>query len=73
MVKEIMCRISSKTIRPLTHFPLNKMAAISQKKFSDGFSFMNRFVFCFEFHWSLFLRVQFRIFQHWFRQWLGAE
>ena len=26
-----------------------------------------------KFHWSLFLRVQLTIFQHWFRQWLGAE
>ena len=23
-------------------------------------------------HWTLFLRVQLTIFQHWFRQWLGA-
>ena len=31
---------------------------------------------CFElrlkFHWSLFLRVQLTIFQHWFRWWIGA-
>ena len=25
-----------------------------------------------KFHWSLFLRVQLSIFQHWFRWWLGA-
>ena len=25
------------------------------------------------FHWSLFLRVQFTIFQHWFWWWLGAD
>ena len=25
------------------------------------------------FHWSLFLGVQLTIFQHWFRQWLGAD
>ena len=25
------------------------------------------------FHWSLFLRVQLTIFQHWFRWWLGAD
>ena len=25
------------------------------------------------FHWSLFLRVQLAIFQHWFREWLGAD
>ena len=26
-----------------------------------------------KFHWSLFLRVQLTIFQHWFRQWPGAD
>ena len=25
-----------------------------------------------KFHWNLFLRFQLTIFQHWFRQWLGA-
>ena len=25
------------------------------------------------FHWSLFLRFEFTIFQHWFRWWLGAD
>ena len=26
-----------------------------------------------KFHWSLFLMFQLRIFQHWFRKWLGAD
>ena len=26
-----------------------------------------------KFHWSLFLRIHSTIFQHWFRQWLGAD
>ena len=30
------------------------------------------FEFRLNFHWSLFLGVQLAIFQHWFRQWLGA-
>ena len=30
------------------------------------------FEFRLKFHWSLFLRVQLTIFQHWFRKWLGA-
>ena len=32
-----------------------------------------KFCFLIKFHWSLFLRVQLTITQHWFRQWLGAE
>ena len=36
--------------------------------------FMNdKFVFRFEFHQSLFHRVQLTINQHWFRRWLGVE
>ena len=35
--------------------------------------FLNENVeFLLKFQWSLFPRVQFTIFQHWFRQWLGA-
>ena len=37
------------------------------------FSSMNMFEFRERFHWSLFLRVQLTIFQHWFRLWLGAD
>ena len=47
--------------------PLDKMATISQTAFSYAFSWMKSFVFWFEFHWSLFLRVQLTIFQLWFR------
>ena len=43
------------------------MAAISQKIFSDDCSWMKSFVFWLKFHWSLFLRVQLTISQHWFR------
>ena len=53
--------------------PPDKMAAISQTTFSNAFSWMKSFVFWFEFHWSLFLRVQLIISRHWFRKWLGAE
>ena len=31
------------------------------------------YFFVSKFHWSLFLRVQLTITQHWFREWLGAE
>ena len=49
------------------------MDAISQTIFSGAFSWMRKFEFRLKFHWSLFLRVQLTIFQHWFRQWLGAD
>ena len=51
----------------LTHLPLDEMAAISQTIFSDPFLWMKIFVFGLNFHWSLFLRVQLTITQHWFR------
>ena len=51
----------------LTHLPLDKMAAISQKTFSNACSWMKSFIFWFKFHWSLFLSIKLTIFQHWFR------
>ena len=57
----------------LTHWGRGKMAAIFQTAFSNAFSWMKMFEFRLKFHWSLFLRVQLTIFQHWFRLWLGAE
>ena len=50
--------------------PPNKMATISQTVFSDAYSWMKRFLFWLKFHWSLFLRVQLTITQHWLRLWL---
>ena len=47
----------------LTHLPLDKMTTISQTTFWNAFSWMKRFVFWYEFHWSLFLRVRLTIFQ----------
>ena len=49
-----------------------QMDAISQTTFSNAFSWMKMFEFRLKFHWSLFLRFQLTIFQHWFRYWLGA-
>ena len=55
----------------LTHLTLDKEVGqnglISQKTFSDVFSWMKNFVFWLKFHWSLFLRAQLTITQHWFR------
>ena len=43
----------------------DKMAAIFQTTFSNGFSWMKIYEFWLTFHWSLFLWVQLTIFQHW--------
>ena len=48
------------------------MDAISQTTFSNAFSWMKMFEFRLKFHWSLFLKVRWTIFQYWFRYWLGA-
>ena len=53
--------------------PLDKMAPISQTIFSDAYLWMKSSVFWLKFHWSLFLRVELTIAQHWLRQWLGTE
>ena len=56
----------------LTHWGRDKMAAIFQTTFSNGFSWMKMFEYPLKFHWSLLLRVKLTIFRHWFRKWLGA-
>ena len=56
----------------LTHWGRDKMAVVSQTTLSNAFSWMKMLEFRWRFHWSLFLRVQLTIFQHWFRYWLGA-
>ena len=50
-----------------THWYWDKMAAIFQPSFSNAFSWMKMYEFRLRFYWSLFLRVQLTIFQHWFR------
>ena len=63
-----ICEYGRHTTRiQLTHLLQDKMAAISQTIFSDAFSWMKRFVFWLQILWSLFLRVQLTITQHWFR------
>ena len=51
----------------LTHWGRDKMNTISQTTLSSAFSWMKMFKFRLKFHWSLFLKVQLTIFQHWFR------
>ena len=40
---------------------------MSQTTFSNAFSWMKMFEFRLKFHWSLFPRVQLKVFQQWFR------
>ena len=51
----------------LTHWGRDTMADISQTTFSNAFSWMKIHQFRLIFHWSLFLRIELTIFQHWFR------
>ena len=53
-------------------FGREKMADISQTTFSKNFSSLEIIEIWLRFQWSLFLRVQLAIFQHWFRRRLGA-
>ena len=66
-LNELMGLLVADNTRCLTHLTLDKMAAISQKIFSVAFSWMKSSVFWLKFPWSLFLRVQLTITQHWFR------
>ena len=63
---------ASSGLNDLTHWGRYKMDAISQTAFSSAFSWMKMHEFRLRFHWSFFLRFELTIFQHWFRQWLGA-
>ena len=58
-------------VNELTHWGRDKMAPIFQATFWNAFSFMKMYKIWIRFHWSLFLRVQLTIFQHWLRWWLG--
>ena len=49
----------------LTHWGLDEIDNISQTTSSSAFSWMKMFEFRLKFQWSLFLRVQLTIFQHW--------
>ena len=51
----------------LTHWGRDKMDAISQTTFSNAFSLMKMYEFRLRFHWSLFIRSELTIYQHWFR------
>ena len=57
----------------LTHWGQNKMANNLQTTFSNESSWMKMLELLFKCHCNLFPRVQLTIYQHLFRQWLGAE
>ena len=74
IVIKYIVNVSKITARQrLTQISLDKVAAISQTTFSNAFSWMKSFVFRLKFHWSLFLKVQLIISQHWFRYWPGTN
>ena len=51
----------------LTHWDRDKMDVIPQAIYQNAVSLKKMFEFWFKFHWSLYIRVQITIFQHWFR------
>ena len=62
VISKVICHITT-----LTHWGRDEMNNISQTTLSNVFSSMKMFEFRLKFHWSLFLRDQLIIFQHWFR------
>ena len=58
------------------HLALNTLRSRQNgRRFADDTFkciFLNENEFRLRFHWTLFLRVQLTIIQHWFRKWLGA-
>ena len=57
----------------LTHWGWDEIAAILQTTFSNAFSWMKICGFHLWSHWSLFLKFELTIFQHWSRQWLRTD
>ena len=53
--------------RPISHWGWDNMAAILHATRWSAFSWMKMLEFWLKFHWSLFLRFQLTITQHWFR------
>ena len=67
MCKMFSCHDITMSNMQLIHWGSDKMAAIFQTAFSNACSWMKIYELRLKFHWSLFLRVQLTIFQHWFR------
>ena len=60
-------------IEIFTYCGWEKMAAISQTTVSNAFCWIKLYEFRFNFHWSLLIKGQLTIFQHWFRKCLGSD
>ena len=60
-------RLPTVSSQSLTYWSRDKMAAVSQTTLSNAFSWMKMLKFRLRFHWSLFLRLQLTINQHWLR------
>ena len=58
---------ASPCFNELTHKGRDKTATVLQTTFSYAFSWIKEYVFRIKFHWTLFLKVQLTICQHWFR------
>ena len=58
--------LSCRYMLSLTHWDRDKMVTISQKALPYTFYWMKLLEFRLKLHWSLFLRVQITLFQHWF-------
>ena len=55
-----ICKVST----GLSHWSREKMAAISQRTFSNAFSSTKIIVFWLQCHWNMFARVRFTVIQH---------
>ena len=72
-IRWIMPKPTQPMLVALTHRGRDKMAANFLTTFSTAFFFNDNVRISLTIHWSLFLRAQLTIFQHWFRKWLGAD
>ena len=72
-VKEKAYRLVKRTIDLSTYCGRDKMADILKTTLSNAFYWPKMFQLWLNFHWTMFLKFQLTINQHWFRQWLGAE
>ena len=63
----IFSRSERPALEELTHWGWDKMAFILQTTLSNAFSWMEMLEFWLTSHWSLLLRFELTIFQHWFR------
>ena len=72
-VKEKAYRLGKRTLDLLTYCGRDKMADILKTTLSNAFHWPKMFQLWLNFHWTMFLKFQLTINQHWIRQWLGAE